>query len=250
MPTIDRINAYLQHNPRITPEHGWLPINLDQPFVNYLWTRTGDHQFTFTYPDNQSAYYRKGSKIRYKDGADFEYGVIKSVSAVLSGGSYNHTIDLIPNTDHAMAAATITDRWISYVASPEDFPGYFNFNANWTNLTGGTGKARWKVTGSNLLTVETTNLSPTSTGNVDVTMPVIPTAAADVTRHILGVVQILDSGTGQFAGAVNGTNGAALAQPRVFNASGTYVSLDRIGAAAPMAWAAGDELNTSCFFMF
>jgi hypothetical protein len=92
-----------------------------------------------------TATYRKGAKVRYKDGGAFEYGVIGN--SVFS--SPNTTITLITNSDYAMAAATITDKALSYVESPEGFPDWFNwtptftgFSSNPTNLVD-----RWRVTG-------------------------------------------------------------------------------------------------------
>jgi hypothetical protein len=95
---------------------GWLP-------AAETWTRTGN--LTFTLTGDVTAKYRKGTKVRYKDGGSYEYGTIGS--SVF--GSVT-TVTLIDNTDYAMAAATITDRYISYAENPEVFPHYFNWNAN------------------------------------------------------------------------------------------------------------------------
>ena len=89
------------------------------------WTRTGNH--TFTIASDVTAIYAKGTKVRYKDGGAYEYGVVFSASY----SSPNTTITLITNNDYAMAAATITDTYYSY-SSPPDFPAYFNFTPVWT----------------------------------------------------------------------------------------------------------------------
>ncbi len=95
--------------------NGWIPQG------QYTWTRTGN--YTFTVSGDVTTAYRKGTKIRYKDGGSYEYGIIKSSSY----SSPNTTVTLITNTDYAMAAATITDKYISYIENPEGFPDYFNY---------------------------------------------------------------------------------------------------------------------------
>jgi len=89
--------------------------------VTETWTRTGNH--TFTVVGDLTAKYGKGTKVRYKDGGAFEYGRVGSSSF----SSPNTTINLIPNTDYAMAAATITDTAISYQENPQGDPGWFNW---------------------------------------------------------------------------------------------------------------------------
>jgi hypothetical protein len=86
------------------------------------WTRTGNH--TFTVSGDVTATYRKGAKARYKDGGSYEYGVIFSSSY----SAPNTTVTLITNSDYAMAAATITDTYLSYIDNPEGFPQWFNYS--------------------------------------------------------------------------------------------------------------------------
>lgn len=95
---------------------GWIPTTV-------TWTRTGNH--TFTLSGDLTTTYRKGTKVKYKDGGSFEYGVIAS-STHAAGTT---TVQLIPNTDYTMAAATITDKFISYIETPEGFPQWLNFDA-------------------------------------------------------------------------------------------------------------------------
>ena len=102
------------HTHAYVPETGWIAITA-------TWTRTGNH--TFTVSGDVTATYRKGTKVRYKDGGSYEYGVVASSSY----GAPNTTVTLITNTDYAMAAATITDTYISYIDNPEGFPQWFNF---------------------------------------------------------------------------------------------------------------------------
>lgn len=90
------------------------------------WTRTGNH--TYTKSGDHTATHRKGAKIRYKDGGSYEYGVIGSSSHAAG----TTTINLIPNSDYAMAAATITDTYLSYIENPEGWPHWFNYTATFS----------------------------------------------------------------------------------------------------------------------
>jgi hypothetical protein len=86
------------------------------------WTRTGNH--TFTLPGDVTSEYRKGTKVQYSDGA-VDYAVIGSSSHAAG----TTTVNLIPNTDYTMAAATITGNYISHIENPRLFPHWFNFDA-------------------------------------------------------------------------------------------------------------------------
>lgn len=98
---------------------GWLPRS-------ETWTRTGNH--TFTVSGDFTAVFKKSAKIRYKDGGGFEYGVVSSSS--FSSGTT--TVNLIVNSDYAMAAATITDTYISYIECPLGWPTFFNYTVTWS----------------------------------------------------------------------------------------------------------------------
>jgi hypothetical protein len=143
---------------------GWLAV-LD------TWTRTGNHTFTIT--GDVTAKYRKGTKVRYKDGGSYEYGVIASVSFA----GVTTTVTLITNTDYAMAAATITDNHISYIENPEGFPHYFDWDAAPAGFSAvPTGQTyRWHVKGKTIFCeyVELTNGTSNAT-TFTATGPVTP----------------------------------------------------------------------------
>jgi hypothetical protein len=96
------------------PTSGWIEISA-------TWTRTGNH--TFTVSGDVTATYRTGTRVRYKDGGAYEYGVVQSSSY----SAPNTTVTLATNDDYAMAAATITDTAISYIENPEGYPHWFNY---------------------------------------------------------------------------------------------------------------------------
>jgi hypothetical protein len=225
-----------------------LQDNVTDGWINLLthnWTRTGDHQFTVA--TDLTATYRKGAKVRYQDGGGvWEYGVIASSSY----SAPNTTVNLIPNSDYAMAAATITGEGISYVESPEGFPASFTFDPGWTNLSGGTQVAEWKANG-NQVHWEVLVVGATISGQVAFVLPVLPLTATSSTRVCVGIASILDSGTANYPGTVivQGT-GTRNAEPRAINASGTYGTNTPVNATVPFAWGASDELNMIGDYLF
>jgi hypothetical protein len=94
-------------------------------FVAEDWTRTGNHSFAILGLGDLSTKYRKGAKVKYNDPA-LEFGAIGSVSVTGS----NTFVNLIPNTNYLMASAFISGRYISYIENPEEYPGWFDFDAN------------------------------------------------------------------------------------------------------------------------
>jgi hypothetical protein len=138
-------------DPTGTPTDGYttqaaLAASMDWQLVTATWTRTGDH--TFTLVGDVTATYAPGVKVRYKDGGAFEYGVIGASSY----SAPNTTVTLITNSDYAMAAATITDTYLSRAAMPIGFPDWFN----WVPAIGGFSSAptggiyRWRASGRDL----------------------------------------------------------------------------------------------------
>lgn len=106
------------------PESGWIERS-------ETWTRTGNH--TFTISGDVTATFRKGTKVRYKDGGSYEYGIVISSSY----SAPNTTVTLAANSDYAMASNP-TDRAISFVENPEGFPTSFSI-ATTTSITSSAG---------------------------------------------------------------------------------------------------------------
>ncbi len=177
---------------------GWLP-------KMETWSRTGNHTFNISGSGDVTAAYRKGAFIRYKDGGSYEYGVIGSSSFASS----MTTVNLIPNTNYTMAAATITDRYISYIHDPEGFPRYFDYQPTFAgsatagNPTGTVTLARWSPVGVASLNVNI-DVALTAvggaTGTLAVSIPiasVVSTVGAGRENAVTGsMLQLLLSNTG------------------------------------------------------
>lgn len=189
---------------------GWIPRSES-------WSRTGNH--TFTISGDYTAVFRKGTKIRYKDGGAYEYGVVASSSF----SNPTTTVTLITNSDYAMAAVSITDRYISYIENPEGFPQWFNFTSptvtcsgsmTWT--TGTTVHAAWRPTGKDIevsiFLIGTTG--GTASNKIYAAPPVA--VAAPFTAAKLGITQVRDGAAGSTvvgSGFIDNTNGITVYKP-------------------------------------
>lgn len=216
-------------------------------------TRTGDH--AFTYPGDATEVLGKGTKFRYRDGGSDEYGVI--ATSTHSAGTISNT--LIPNTDYAMAAATITDTYISYIENPEGFPQEFNFDPILSNFAIGTGgsavvDARWKVDGNyiDIRVLATLGSSGQSVGtNVTFTAPIAGRAGVigSANQGILGL--LLMEGTSSSYGHIRFNNAARTTiQLIVSNSAGTYITNSALSSTVPFTWAAGHSITLNGRYPF
>jgi len=204
--------------------------------VTETWTRTGNH--TFTVATDLTTKYQKWTKVRYKDGGAYEYGVVGSATY----SAPNTTVTLVTNTDYAMAAATITDTAISYQESPQGFPTAFNFTPSFTNftLTSATITAKWSVRNGivtgfvNVVFGASTAITGSS---VVLTLPI--TAFAYGASTPIGQSRFKDATGGNATIGVVLNGGNVL----VFNASGTYTISDILSATVPFTWATSDDLD-------
>lgn len=219
------------------PEDGWIACA-------ETWTRTGNH--TFTISGDVTAKYRKGVKVRYKDGGAFEYGVILSSSY----GAPNTTITLFTNTDYAMAAVTITDKWISFVENPEDFPHDFNYTPTFANTTLGDGSVagKFKVHGRKVSGQATFTLGLTSavTGAVTASLP--GGTVVEGTNQPIGIASYVDAGTAQYAGIIVPSSNTA--QFKRFAVSGTAIQQANLSSTTPFTWGSTDYVTATFAYSF
>lgn len=143
------------------------------------WTRTGDHSFTIAADVTDK--YRKGVKVRYKQGGGYEYGVVASASY----SSPNTTITLISNSDYAMAAGSVTDTAFSMQENPESFPDWFDYAVNWTGFSSDPSgvTAKWRASGQ----VITVSVHATGDGTSNATTFYVSKPVETVIRSTAGV---------------------------------------------------------------
>ena len=99
---------------------GWTP-------VSDTWTYASSS--TITIPSDGTTTYRRGMKIRFKQGGGYKYYNCKTIAATL--------LTVVVNTDYTVANAAITDIAYSFAEEPLGFPGQFNFSTTAT-YSGGT----------------------------------------------------------------------------------------------------------------
>ncbi len=197
-----------------------------------VWTRTGNHTFTVT--GDVTDRYRKGTKVRYEDdnaagGGSYEYGVIASSSY----SSPNTTVTLITNSDYAMAAATISNTYLSYSENPEGFPQTFSFTTTPSRFTTGYTNvptiniSNWRAIGDRIdVTIRATmNATPGGTGFQTYTLPVTPTASSVSVgmqvSDIYAMSGIFDAGSAQLrAWKYDGTVEATAS--KIYHYTGSY----------------------------
>lgn len=188
---------------------------------------------TITVASGAALIYRKGDRLRLKQGAGYKYFYIITVADTLltvTGGS-----------DFTVANATITDMYYSHEITPVGFPEYFNWAATPTNLTvgaGGTLITRFTI---NNTTVNYNVLFVYGSGSAVGTVPSIslPLTPAYVSPNN---IEILDSGTAAFYGIMIATLSNSLVFKRYDGVA--------ITATAPMTWTTNDSFyGTGSYFI-
>ena len=94
------------------------------------WTRTGAD--TFTVVTDKTAKFRPGTRIKCRQTAAI-YGIV--LSSAYNAGTDKTTVTLFTNTDYSLAAGTIYDKYVSYLASPQGFPDWFNWTPGYTGFS-------------------------------------------------------------------------------------------------------------------
>lgn len=202
--------------------------------VTETWTRTGNH--TFTVATDLTAKYGVGTKVRYKDGGAFEYGVI--ISSAYS--SPNTTVTLLTNTNYLMAAATITDTAISYSVNPQSFPTVFDWSPTWTGVTVGNGTVIAKCFMRGAFVWFSVKFTLGSTSAITSTVfHSIPAGAPVVANPYFGQVRIDDASPSViYTGVVSIT--ASSVFPLLHNAAATYTVQAVVNATAPITFTTSD----------
>lgn len=213
--------------------HDWFPISS-------TWTRTGNH--TFTVSGDVTSTYTKGAFIRYQDGGSDEYGVIESSSH--AGGTT--TVNLIPNSDYAMAAATITDNYISYIYPP-DFPKSFNYAITWTStgtnpaIVDGTLSGKWTpIKPGTILVKQITVMGASTTygtGFYNWSIPVSPIDTSGLIAYESAAGNMLHAGYRYALAAFVRTN----------DMRGIYAN-NILTSTSPVTLTSGDDIRLSCIY--
>lgn len=169
-----------------TTADGWIKVN---PGI----TRVSNHVFRINGIDWTSIS-QPGMKIKYYEGGgSAEYGVVSSSTY----GGVNTAVNLITNTDYAMAANPDT-LYYSYLENPAGWPGWFNWAPTITgySVLPATTMYRWQAQGRTIkLAIQETVNGTSNAGATTYTLPV--TAAAVTNGAWGGNARIVDNGVVQ-----------------------------------------------------
>lgn len=94
------------------------------------WLYASATSFTIAGVD-RTGFYKKGDKLRLKQGGSYKYFYITSVAFAA-----NTTITITGGSDYTLANAGITDNYYSHESTPNGFPDIFNFTASPTGYSG------------------------------------------------------------------------------------------------------------------
>lgn len=180
------------------------------------WVYATASTFTIAGVDLTTAF-GKGTRLRLKQGGSYKYFVV-----VGSAFSTNTTVTVAVNNDHTLANAAITDNDYSYEASPQGYPGWFNYTPTYTGFTGAvtTSMAKYSIVGTQCVI----NYYFNGTSNANFMTATIPVVSAD--SSLITSCYIQDNGAGLAAQgrcASGGTNLLTFAKDNtgnVFTTSG------------------------------
>lgn len=203
------------------------------------WTRTADQTFTVT--GDRTAVFQKGTRLKWTQ-TTVKYGVV--VASSHAGGTT--TVTIATTTDYVLTAAAISANYYSYEASPQGYPGWFNYAMSWTST--GTAPAfgtstvttRFAVVGPLcMVCVNITFAGATfGTGDYRFSVPI-----SGVALLAVGAVWAVDQGTAFRTGTLIIDNGIVAAN-QLIAYKDDAAAATAYGALTPHTWA-----NTDTLFM-
>lgn len=225
----------------------------DTPIIR-SWNEWQDYTFqtwtyasasTFTISGDQTAIFKKGTLLKFRQGGGDKFYIVDRDSTF---GGGNTTVTVAVNTDYTIANSTITDNYLAYQYAPLDFPKIFNFTPQWTNLTAtsGTLNASFYSVSNGICALWgkfTLGASSAVTGSVSFTAPIpINTTLPTSVMSPMGQCRLEDSGVANYFGTmdVNGTDTIRFLR---FVVVATNISIGALSSTAPFIWGSGDILT-------
>lgn len=156
-----------------------LDSNVAAGWLNAGETWTYASATTITVPSDATTKYSPGDRIRLKQGGNYKYFYVISVTSTL--------ITITGGSDYTLTNSSITDNYYSKVATPVGFPQYFNwtptYSAGTLNVTMQTQIAKFSITGRtvhiDLYATSTGSTSGTQHPRIYVTVPVDSAITSD-----------------------------------------------------------------------
>lgn len=195
---------------------------------------------TFTVPGDVTSQFPVGTKIKLTQTTAKYFYVTGS-----SYGAPNTTVTVTAGSDYTIANAAITSPALSYDASPQGFPQWFNHVCAFSNLTEGnaTDTSRFKMNGSEVIfRIDFIFGSTTSiSGSTSLTLPVTMSSSWSGSSF-LGNVLLRDAGTAEYNGTAE-VSSSTLAIIYKDNVSGTNVIKTTLSSTVPFTWGTGDGIS-------
>lgn len=158
---------------------------------------------TFSVPGDQTAIFKKGTKIKWFQTTP-HYGYVASSSF----GGVNTVVAIVVNTDHVIANAAITLPAYSYASSPVGFPSRFSYNSTVAGLTVTTFSVYFTLS-EGLCHLTFAVIGTSNQSGFTLTAPV-PCANTDPSGNIYGnTAAAYDNGTWQTSPAALGIGDAS-----------------------------------------
>lgn len=182
-------------NARITAVVANTSITVDVLALNHTTTTpVVTHLNCFTVATDLMVDYRKGMKIRWKDGGAYKYGVVKASSYVSVTA-----VTMLPNTDHTIGSSAITDNYISPIDNPEGWPDWFiyspfiNCNGSMTLTSQVVGFAKWRCSGKTVAVA--VKVTGTTGGSASTAIQIsLPVDALLASNSPVGSATVTDGG--------------------------------------------------------
>lgn len=205
---------------------GWVDAGL-------TWTYASATTFTIT--GDLTSVLSKGDKLRMTNtGTKYFY---------VTGVSYSNpttTVTVTGGTDYTLANAAITVPFYSKAASPNGFPGYFNYTSTWTAdsvnpvLNNGSLTSRFSMTGIRISLFINLTMGTTTTYGTGTWHFTVPVTANTMELGIWSAFR--DGGTNTYSGSVVSTDSSKV---EMWAPTGTYVAVTQND---PFVWAGGNDV--------
>lgn len=193
--TVNVSSSAGNENARIVAVVANTSITVDTLALNHTTTTpVVTHLNCFTVATDLTADYRKGTKIRYKDGGSYKYGSVKASSYVSVTA-----VTMMPNTDYTIGSSAITDNYISHIENPEGWVDWFNYspivncNGSMTIASVVIAFAKWKQNNKTVHAIAkvTGTLGGSASTAIQISLPV---DAAQASNSPVGSALVVDGG--------------------------------------------------------
>ena len=202
----------------------------------HTWTYASAN--TFTIEGDYTALYKKGMKVRYKQGGSFKYGYVVTDSTYSSPDT---TVTVTGGSDYLLTNSAITDNYLSTTENPIGFPKGFAYSPGGIAATNVSVVGRFYLLGGERCKVDiriSFSGSITFTSLPSLPIPVSADYVGGVSQQmsVAGHGNYLDSGSNYYPNGIYPviTTGGTVVNIRS-GANGAAMS-----ATSPITWANGD----------